>query len=392
VPKAARVNAALAALLLAGAGCRGKSGDTAAPGAPAASSGAAPSAVAEVTAPLAGERIDVPGGAFKAGSVPGEPGRHPELESRLATVELGPYRMDRLPYPNDPAASPRVNVTRDEAERLCAEHGTRLCTELEWERACKGPESRKYATGDAWDPRCEKNPRACASPFDVLGLGAMREWTASDVVPDGDGARKAAVRGAAPGAPGTQHRCAARSAEKPDAAGEDIGFRCCKGARNAALVDEPHAGQTFVQATITPARVAELLKASPKTERLAKDVRFFREPDGADTVVSRGPGDRKGFFFTVAPLVWNPVAGAEFLVVTGRSGETTSFVAVFHVLGKNEYLLASSFIMENEVGPVALAYNGYIRPRLHFSTCWGCPGETGKILYRDPDAVAIVQP
>jgi hypothetical protein len=48
--------------------------------------------------------------------------------------------------------------------------------------------------------------------------------------------------------------------------------------------------------------------------------------------------------------------------------------------------------MEHEIGPVALAYNGYIRPRLHFSTCWGCPGETGKILYRDPDSVAIFQP
>jgi hypothetical protein len=65
---------------------------------------------------------------------------------------------------------------------------------------------------------------------------------------------------------------------------------------------------------------------------------------------------------------------------------------VFHVMGKDEYLLASSFVMENEVGPVALAYNGYIRPRLHFSTCWGCPGETGKILYRDPEGPVIVQP
>jgi hypothetical protein len=158
------------------------------------------------------------------------------------------------------------------------------------------------------------------------------------------------------------------------------------------LVEEPRAGTTFVQAQISPSRLSALFDANPKTKRLAKDVRFFREPDGAETVVSRGPGDRKGFFFSVAPLRWNPVAGAEFLVVSGRSGEDTSFVAVFHVLGKDEYLLASSFIMEHEPGPVAFAYNGYIRPRLHFSTCWGCPGETGKILYRDPDAVVIGQP
>jgi hypothetical protein len=181
-------------------------------------------------------------------------------------------------------------------------------------------------------------------------------------------------------------------AEEPTASSDALGFRCCKGARNAVLVVEPRAGQTFVQAPLTSTRLAELLKASPKTANLAKDVRLFREPDGAETVVSRGPGDRKGFFFTVAPLLWNPVAGADFLVVTGRSGESTSFVLVFHVMGKDDYLLASSFIMENEPGPVALAYNGYIRPRLHFSTCWGCPGETGKILYRDPDGAVILQP
>jgi hypothetical protein len=89
--------------------------------------------------------------------------------------------------------------------------------------------------------------------------------------------------------------------------------------------------------------------------------------------------------------LWNPVAGAQYLLVSARSGDSTSFVAAFHVAGKDEYLLASSFVMKNEPGPVAFAYSGYIRPRLHFSTCWGCPGETGKLLHRDPDAVVIVQ-
>ena len=121
-------------------------------------------------------------------------------------------------------------------------------------------------------------------------------------------------------------------------------------------------------------------------------MKFFREPDAANTVVERGPGDRKGFSFTVAPLFWNPVAGAEYLVLSARSGEDTSFVVAYYVLGEDEYRLASSFVMSKEPGPVALAYDGYIRPRLHFSTCWGCPGESGKILYREPDAVAIVQP
>lgn len=398
MPKAAwNVDAlAVTALSLLAAACherghqRPEDGPTKAPLPPSAAT--VPSATSTVVAPLAGERIDIPGGTFKAGSLPGEEGRKPELEERVTSVELGPFRIDRLPYPNDPGKPPLVALTREAAERLCAEHGTRLCTEIEWERACKGPSSHRYATGDAWNERCSRDPHSCASGFDVLGMGALREWTSSDMAPDGDGPRKAAVRGGAPSAPNTLHRCAARTAENGDATSDVLGFRCCKGARNAVLVEEPRAGTTFVQTAITPSRLAALFEANPRTKRLAKDVRFFREPDGAETVIARGPGDRKGFFFTVLPLRWNPVAGAEFLVVSGRSGDDTSFVAVFHVLGKDEYLLASSFIMEHETGPVAFAYNGYIRPRLHFSTCWGCPGETGKILYRDPDAVAITEP
>lgn len=350
------------------------------------------SARAPVSAPLAGERIDVPGGALKAGSVPGEPGRRPDVEQRLDAVELGPFRIDRLPYPNDPSRAPMVGVTREQAERACAERGARLCTELEWERACKGPDNLPYPTGAAWEPRCAKDLLGCSTGFDVLGMGALFEWTASDVVSGDEGARRAAVRGSAPDAPPTSHRCAARRAEKPDFQGDTTGFRCCKGARNAALVTEPRAGQTFVQAAITAERLTGLFEKTDKLSRIAKDVRLFHEPDSAETVVARGPGDRKGFLFTVAPLFWNPVAGADFLVVVGRSGEATSFVVVFRVVGKDDYQLAASFIMENEVGPVALAYNGYIRPRLHFSTCWGCPGETGKILYKDPDGVVISEP
>jgi hypothetical protein len=94
----------------------------------------------------------------------------------------------------------------------------------------------------------------------------------------------------------------------------------------------------------------------------------------------------------VSALLWNPVAGAEFLVTTARSGENTSFVAAFYALGDERYRVAASFVMKNEPGPVALAYSDDIRPRLHFSTCWGCPGETGKILFRRPERVAIVQP
>ena len=125
---------------------------------------------------------------------------------------------------------------------------------------------------------------------------------------------------------------------------------------------------------------------------MTENVQMFREPDAADTVVEKGSGDRKGLTFSVTPVLWNPSIGARFLVVAGRAGKDTSFVLAYNVMGKNDYSIAASFVMRNEPGPVALAFDDSIRPRLFFSTCWGCPGETGKILFRDPESVAIVQP
>lgn len=386
---------ALLLLIASAAGCsRESESSPTASVSSAASAAPAGSVRAPKQEPLADESVEIPTGAFLAGSVPGEPGRDPELEPRRYEVELGAFQIDKLPYPNDPKQPPRTGVTREQARRLCAERGARLCTELEWERACKGPDSDPFATGSAWDPRCADEPRSCATGFEVLGMGAaLREWTNSDVVPsERKQKRLPSVRGAPRTAPTAEHRCAARRGVDGDTSAEDLGFRCCRGAPNAAQVKEPALGDTFEKLKLTAQRLEKLFAEDPRTRLIAHDVKFFRDPDAANTVIARGPGDKKGFSFTVSPMIWNPVAGAEFLVVVGRSGDETSFVVVYHVLGDDRYALASSFIMKNEPGPVALAYDGYIRPRLHFSTCWGCPGETGKILYRNPDSVAILQP
>jgi hypothetical protein len=220
---------------------------------------------------------------------------------------------------------------------------------------------------------------------------AAGEWTASDIAP-GTPKSLASVRGAAADAPAEEHRCAARHGFSASVKDPHVGFRCCAGPPNARMLPEPALGDAYAKVHLGPERLVELLKSDPVTRELAKDVKFFREPDSAETVVSRGPGDRKGFSFTVSPLHWNPVPGADLLVLTGRSGENTSFVVAYFILADNSYKLAASFVMKNEPGPVALAYSDDIRPRLHFSTCWGCPGETGKILFRKPERIAIVEP
>lgn len=356
-----------------------------------ANSAGAPSA-RKVPEPLPSERVDIPGGSFNVGSRPGDAGRNPELEPRQSSIELGPFQIDRLPYPNDGKSPPLTSITRDEAKRDCAERGERLCTELEWERACKGPSSSDYASGKTWETRCESEPTSCASGFDVLGMGGnLREWVASEIPGKENRASRALVRGARQNAAGPEHRCAARHIEDAETKASDLGFRCCKGAPNAAIVPEPSLGDTFSHGKINSETLEKVFKGDPHTADI-QNVKFYREPDAANTVVARGPGDKKGFLFTVAPLIWRPLAGAEFLLVSGKSGDNDAFVAVLHVLGNEEYAVAGSFFMKNEPGPVAFAYSDSIRPRLHWSTCWGCPGETGKILFRPPESVVIFQP
>ncbi len=278
--------------------------------------------------------------------------------------------------------------------RLCAERGARLCTELEWERACKGPENLDYATGSAWDARCDKDLKACENGFEVLGMGTLLEWTSSEAFPPRGETEPGGpvVRGAPSTAQGAERRCARRSTASDVGDKEGVGFRCCHGAPNGAKIEEPTGAEPFRKVELPVPELTRLLEADKRTAALAKDVVLFREPDAAQTVIERGPGDRMGFDFTVAPLEWVPSRGVRLLIVTGRSGPKTSFVLAYHVVSKGNYRLAASFVMQNEPGPIAIAYSESIRPRLHFSNCWGCPGETGKILFRAPERVVIFQP
>lgn len=336
-------------------------------------------------------RVSIPQGQWLSGTRPGRFTRRPDLEPSLSRVQLGPFEIDRLPYASAPNAAPLFGASREEAGRLCGEAGGRLCTELEWERACSGPAGNPFASGNDYPKSCDGD--ACRSEFGVMLLGALPEWTASDFGKDSKFAGDPVLRGARSltETPTFERRCAHRMHSR-DVPAKELAFRCCYGPPNAARVQEPADGPVFEKARLDGKALQALLEQDPKTRPLAKDLILFSEPDAINTVIARGPGDRQGFDFTTAPLLWRPVVGSRFLVVAAKSGKDTSFVLVYHDVGDGAYDLASSFVLHDELGPVILAYSASIRPRLHFSDCWGCPGENGRILFRDPDSAVIVQP
>jgi len=225
------------------------------------------------------------------------------------------------------------------------------------------------------------------SGFDVEAMGSQLEWTKS-VFGDGSKAKgKSVTRGAPTDAAMDERRCARRSASKSDA---QVGFRCCYGAPNAASIEEPKLGPAYKEIDLPLKEFKALLEADERTKHLAKDAKFFK-PEAARTVLSRGPGDTQGFTLTTHALEWQPTRGSRFLVIAGSSGKKTSFVVAYYLSHKKK-TLAGSFLMKNEPGPIALAYANSIRPRVHFSGCWGCPGETGKVLFRDPEELVLLQP
>jgi formylglycine-generating enzyme required for sulfatase activity len=339
-----------------------------------------------------GERVDVPAGAFVAGSTPGDRGRDPTLEPALLGVELGAFSIDRNAYPNDPTKPPLTGVTRGRAAELCQERGGRLCTELEWERACKGPDGTAYAGASAWEAECARAPGTCASGFDVAGMGAMREWTASDVAPVQDVTVKAAsARGARRDASDVDRRCAHRSAVDPSATGDDLGFRCCYGAPNAATIPGAKWEQTFRRVELGVPEVTAMFASVPQLAALGTDLSYFNEPSATKDVLARADaGAPEGVTLTTSPLLWNPVPGEEILVLAVQAAKDAAIVA-FYRLPDERYRIASTLVMKGERGPIVIGFSGYVRKRMTWGTCWDCRGESGFLTYRDDGRVVITQ-
>jgi hypothetical protein len=335
--------------------------------------------------PRAGATIEIAAGAFPSGSTPGDEGRDPMQEPLLIEASLGAFAIDALPFPNDPAQPPKTGASLEEAGRLCRERGARLCSELEWERACKGPDNDVFASGARWNPACEKEGARCASGFGVRAMGTLSELTDSRFASaeSGDGAPVARGGGGAL----TTRRCAARGKAGAPA---EAGFRCCKGAANGARVAPIEPRQGFKKAGLEPAQLAKIFAQVPELGRIGSDLRYFTEGD-VRAIAARSGAAHEGITFMTSPILWSPESGAELLVAAGR-GKSMSFVVALWTLPGERYRFASSFLMLNDLSPVVLAFDSAHRRELKWTSCWGCPGEQGSVSYRLEDhRVVIVQ-
>jgi hypothetical protein len=193
------------------------------------------------------------------------------------------FWIDQFPYPNEDGAIPVTGVTQPEAQAYCEKLGKRLCTELEWERACKGPSNHRYAWGDKYraEPcqlgsvilaRPSGMKVGCHSDFDVFDLhGGVLEWTQSRW--RRGTANEAVVLKGGNGVDGELlGRCANAENAPETQRSPDVGFRCCAGPINSIEVILPgRAGDAIERVDrIDTAQFRRLLAnvVLPKNEKL----------------------------------------------------------------------------------------------------------------------------
>jgi sulfatase modifying factor 1 len=277
----------------------------------------------------------IPGGALVAGTPSAEQPRKVDEEMPGEQVILHGYYIDVFPYPDEEGAIPLTNVSQSDAEALCAERGKRLCGELEWERACKGPGNHLYEYGDRHRPdRCGTGVApslrpsglrvGCRSDFGVRDLhGGAFEWTKSRWR-RGSSGDAVAIRGGNGTAGEVVARCANAEPRAPDSKSGVLGFRCCAGPESQAEVTlDVRIGKSL----------DEILRIEkPRSTKLLRAL-----PEDARTAMARGGAPRIERLW-----VWRPVNNEELEVAAVCSGLGTRPVCGLLItrdaLGKAEFV------------------------------------------------------
>ncbi|HVO29684.1 MAG TPA: protein kinase [bacterium] len=177
-------------------------------------------------------------GAFPLGSEKLDPDRD-ITEPIVHKASTEAFCIDQMEFPNKEGEMPAVNVTFAQAQTACAKEGKRLCSEEEWERACKGNDGTRFPYGDKFQagvcnvgstdkpnaPRASGTFPQCGRDDGLRDMsGNVWEMTAS-AWPDDANAR--VIKGGSAKLPAWGARCAYRDSVPVSKGADDVGFRCC---------------------------------------------------------------------------------------------------------------------------------------------------------------------
>jgi formylglycine-generating enzyme required for sulfatase activity len=349
--------------------------------------------------PSAEQMVTIPEGTLTVGSPVEDTLRVNYAEMDMAPMKINGFEMDALPYPNDPTKPFAVNITKAEAERSCAEQGKRLCTELEWEFACKSEDARRYPSGNIYDPSDypDSDPMQPVSPFGVFAMGRILEWTSGSWGKEPDQIERGVAKGHADGfelTPIRGRRCATRWRRVPTGSDPAIGFRCCRGEVNKAeYTIEPARPPFSLYNNIKPDKFAQIIQAIPELAAIHDNPHMFSDAD-IRTVMARRENDREeladqGIHFRWKPIRWIPRQGMELWVAVGRSNRH-SFIVALHEAKDNEvYVHASSLVLWDQPAALALGYREGHRDELYWAPCWGCR-DGGTVTFDDVKNEVII--
>lgn len=308
---------ALAGLLAALSGCER---DSAPPAADAPPDAAPPWDVSQTEPEPRPGMVWIPKGVLLAGTPPDRLPRIADEEMAGEQVVMHGFYIDVFSYPNEAGAIPTTNITQDEARALCEAQGKRLCTELEIERACKGPANTMYEYGDVYDASvCATGQgrvltpngvnAGCVSAFGVHDIhGGVWTWTSSQWRRDRNKPGLVTLRGGNGPLGELVGRCAHGRGVKPDTRRPEVGVRCCAGEVNSfeVVLDVARDRPLRLEPLVDERIAAQLSQLAPEEVRVVAE-----------------PGRPEGTFKVERLWAWHPRDNEELVLGGGcaRPGE-----------------------------------------------------------------------
>jgi hypothetical protein len=98
----------------------------------------------------------------------------PAIPCPADMVLAGETCIDRYEAPNEPGEPPLAMRTAYDGETWCAARGKRLCTDVEWIRACEGTAGTTYPYGDEHEAHRCNDDKTWLSP----NWGVLATWPA----------------------------------------------------------------------------------------------------------------------------------------------------------------------------------------------------------------------